>query len=123
MVSAYNLEIMKHFRQPLNKGRLKNASKTFKGANYSCGDQLTIYVSLDKQKRIKKATWEGAGCAISQAGASIFSEMIKGKTMEQAKKINSEELVKKLNVKLSPVRHKCATLPLYTIKKEAGKSR
>ncbi|MBU0670997.1 iron-sulfur cluster assembly scaffold protein [Patescibacteria group bacterium] len=107
---------MKHFRHPLNKGRLKNASKTFKGVNYSCGDQLSIFVILDKQKRIKKVAWEGAGCAVSQAGASIFSEMIKGKTLNQVKKMNSEELVKKLNVKLSPIRRKCATLPLFTIK-------
>jgi len=116
MASTYNLVVLKHYRQPQNKGRLKKPNHVFSGNNYSCGDSLTLYVTLNGQKKIDKVAWEGAGCAISMAGASVFSEMIKGKTISQVKKIKSDAIVKKLNISLSPTRRKCAVLPLFTIK-------
>ncbi len=118
MAITYNLVIMKHSRQPLNRGRLKKPDLVFSGANYSCGDSLSIYIALDKNKRIKKVSWDGAGCAVSLAGASVFSEMIKGKTISQVKKMKSDDIIKKLEISLSPVRRKCAVLPLHIVKDE-----
>lgn len=117
MVVPYSLTVMRHYRQPLNQGRLPKPYQKFSGANYSCGDSLTFYLKLDRQKRIKEVAWEGAGCAISQASASIFSEFIKGKTLDLVKKTKSEVLIKKLAVgQLSPLRRKCAILSLYALK-------
>ncbi len=118
MVTPYNLIIMKHYRHPAHKGRLKKPDVTFSGANYSCGDSLTFTVKLDRQKRISEVGWDGTGCAISQASASIFSDLIIGKTLAQIQKMRSDTLVNKLKLPLSPMRRKCAVLPLYAITKE-----
>lgn len=92
------------------------ASRKFQGENISCGDQVTLFVKLDSKKKITDVGWEGEGCAISQASTSIFSEMIKGKTLAQAQKITGETLMKKMDTQLSPARVKCATLPVHTLK-------
>lgn len=116
MASLYNSVVYQHYANPRNKGKLKNPSETFDGQNLSCGDQVTFYVKLNPAKKITAAMWEGSGCAISQASASLLSEMIIGKTLAQVKKMNASTLMKKLDTPLSPSRVKCATLPLYTIK-------
>jgi nitrogen fixation NifU-like protein len=79
---------------------------------------LTIYCRLDKQGKIKEIGWEGSGCVISQAAMSMFSEMLIGKTLAQAKKIKPEKITAALGIKLSPTRLKCALLPLHTIRTE-----
>ena len=118
MAKLYQKIILQHYRQPLNRGRLKNPRQTFRGSNYFCGDKLTVYVKLDKQKKIKQVAWQGGGCAISQAAASIFSEMIKGKSLTAVKKIKAEKILQKIKMPLSPTRAKCALLPLYTLKEQ-----
>lgn len=113
----YKKIIWQHYHNPRNKGVLKNATE-FDGKNPFCGDAVTFYLQLDAQKKIKEVKWEGEGCAISQAAASLFSEMILGKTLSQAQKINKEKFLEKLEEPLSPSRVKCALLPLYTVKEE-----
>lgn len=118
MASLYQEIIFKHYRHPLHKGKLKNPTRKFAGANPFCGDELNICVKLDSHRRVKKVAWEGKGCALSQAAASIFTDMMKGKTLSQIKKIKSSAFLKKLDIELSPARIKCVLLPLYTIKEE-----
>jgi len=114
--ALYSQIIWQHYRQPLNRHKLSKPNLKFAGANYSCGDQLAFYVKLDKQGKIKAVGWQGGGCAIAQASASVFSELIKGKTLTQVKKLTNQTVLKKLKLKLSPTRIKCALLPLHIIK-------
>lgn len=117
MAGIYKKIIWQHYQHPRNLGKLKAAQK-FEGKNPFCGDELVFYIKLDKNERIKEVAWEGKGCAISQAAASIFSEMIKGKTLRQVQNISHNKFLKKLEEPLSPTRTKCALLPIYILKKE-----
>ncbi|MAF13517.1 MAG: Fe-S cluster protein [Parcubacteria group bacterium] len=116
MAELYKQVVFRHYKSPLNKRKLIKPSKKFRGVNPFCGDSLEIFVKLDKSKKIKEIGWEGKGCTISQASASILTEMMKGKSLEQIKKIKSGQFLKNLNMNLSPSRRKCALLSLYTIK-------
>jgi nitrogen fixation NifU-like protein len=116
MAELYNTLVYRHATTPSNKGKLASPTKTFPGQNVSCGDEVTFYVNLDTKGVITEVRWEGSGCAISQASASILSEMIKGKTLTEAQALPTDTLLEKLAVTLSPSRVKCAVLPLYTIK-------
>ena len=117
MPQIYKKIIWQHYQHPRNLGKIKAAQK-FEGKNPFCGDELIFYIKLNKQNKISEVKWEGQGCAISQAAASIFSEMIKGKTLTQVKNISQDKFLHKLEEPLSPSRVKCALLPLYTFKGE-----
>jgi nitrogen fixation protein NifU and related proteins len=119
MAQLYHKIILQHYRQPLNFGRLQQPTKTLRGVNYYCGDELTFYVKLNQQGVITDIAWQGKGCAISQAAASIFSELVRDKNFSQVKKMSSQQLLKKLKLELSPTRIKCAVLPLYVLKEKA----
>ncbi|NUM25083.1 MAG: iron-sulfur cluster assembly scaffold protein [Candidatus Buchananbacteria bacterium] len=116
MVYPYRQKIMELYRRPLNYGTVAKPTKKFKGANPFCGDALEIFVVLDQDQKIKTVKWQGQGCVISQVAASVLTEMIKGKTLAAAQKIESQVLIDHLDLELSPTRRKCALLPLYTIK-------
>jgi len=109
---------MRHYQMPYGYGRLSKADLTFEGANPSCGDQLIFDVFLDSQKRIKALGWEGKGCVISQASASLLSQMIQQKTLNAVKRVNPKIFLKELGIPLSPTRRKCALLALFTIQRE-----
>ena len=120
MAELYQQKIMRHYQQPQNRGKLRSADLTLVGHNPFCGDEVKIYLKMDKAKKIKEVGWEGAGCVISQASMSLFSQMLQGKTLAQAQKIKSEKIIKELGIKLSPTRLKCALLPLYAVKERVS---
>ena len=74
----YKLNILEHYKNPRNFGKLDNADITHKEINTTCGDEIQIFVKLDKNKKIKEARFFGRGCAISQAAASMLTEKVKG---------------------------------------------
>ncbi|MCP4355784.1 MAG: iron-sulfur cluster assembly scaffold protein [Proteobacteria bacterium] len=110
------LKVFRHLHNPYNKGRLQQADETHNGTNPFCGDDIVIDIKLDNKGNVIDVAWEGEGCAISKASASIFSEMIINKNLDKIKKINNNNFLKKLDIELSPTRIKCALLPLYTLK-------
>lgn len=116
MEQTYKKTILRHYNNPSNKIDIKKPTKVFSGANPFCGDKLIIKVKLNNQKKIVDVSWSGDGCVISQSSTSIFTDMIKGKTLLEAQKMTSAKLLKELSIDLSPSRRKCALLPLYTIK-------
>lgn len=79
----YQDVIVDHNRSPRNFGKLENADRTLEGFNPLCGDKLTLYVKLDGS-RISDIQFDGSGCAISVASASLMTEALKGKTLVQA---------------------------------------
>ncbi len=125
----YQEVIFDHNRNPRNYGVLEDANRKAEGFNPLCGDQLTVYMLINDDDIIEKVSFEGQGCAISTASASIMTEELVGKTAEQAEEIfnnfhsvvtggDSDTDIGKLEVlsgvKDYPTRVKCATLPWHT---------
>ena len=84
--------ILEHGKSPRNFGKCIDHSHKAKGHNPLCGDQVQVYLKLNKNKHVEELTFEGSGCAISIASTSIMTELIKGKSFEVAKNIVDEFL-------------------------------
>ena len=129
--------ILEHGKSPRNLGKCEGYSHEAKGYNPLCGDKVHVYLKLDNEKKVEGLTFEGEGCAISLASASIMTELVKGKSFEEAKEImdafinmikNTSEiesnhldedqktkLMSLSGVKQFPMRVKCATLSWHTL--------
>ena len=129
--------ILEHGKSPRNFGKCEKYTHEAKGYNPLCGDQVHVYLKLNNEKNVDNVTFEGTGCAISIASTSIMTELVKGKSLEVAKKIvidflnmikNTQEIksndldegqkIKIMSlsgVKQYPMRVKCATLAWHTL--------
>lgn len=114
--SIYREQIIDLYEHPLNFGRVDPADFIYEEDNPLCGDVIEISVRLDKENRVEAVNWQGHGCAISQASASLLTEEIKGKTLEEVKAFSKEELLDLLGIQLSMTRVKCALLSLKVLK-------
>ena len=129
----YQQVILDHNKKPRNFRKLEKANHSAEGFNPLCGDHLTIYLDLEENS-VKEIAFEGSGCAISKAAASMMTQAVKGKSREQAEALFNEfhsmvtgeldeetEENKLGNLKIFagvrefPVRVKCATLPWHTL--------
>ena len=126
----YQEVILDHNKRPRNFGKLGGANRHAEGYNPLCGDRLTVYLDLEEGK-IKDIAFEGSGCAISKASASMMTSELKGKTIPEAEEkfskfrrmvtsgdADPEELGKLAafsGVREFPVRVKCASLPWHTL--------
>ena len=129
----YQQVILDHNKKPRNFRKLESANHTAEGFNPLCGDQLTVYLNLEGDL-VTDVGFEGSGCAISKASASMMTQAVKGKSKEQAETLFQEfhsmvtgELNEEMeennlgNLKIFagvrefPVRVKCATLPWHTL--------
>lgn len=111
----YREHILDLYKNPHNFKILENATHKFHDLNPLCGDQITLYLVI-KNNKIENAAFTGSGCAISVASASMLTDAVKNKTIEEIKKLSKEEILKMLNIPISPVRLKCALLCLDTLK-------
>ena len=133
----YQEIILEHGKNPRNLGKTKNFNKDAKGNNPLCGDNVHVYLKLNDQRKVEDISFEGSGCAISMASASIMTGLIKGKNDNEAKEIiedflgmikENPDLKTKLlkddektklmclsGVKQYPMRVKCATLSWHTL--------
>ena len=131
----YQEVILDHSRHPRHFGALEGATHSGEGYNPLCGDRIHLYLAIDDEGRIADIKFEGKGCAISQASASLMTDMLVGRTIAEAEKLMSGflHLVKgedagdlqgddrdRLNVMAGvsafPMRVKCATLAWHTMK-------
>ena len=87
MRELYQEIILDHSRHPRHFGALPDANHVAEGHNPLCGDKVKIYLSVDASDRIADVSFEGRGCAISVASASLMTEMLKGRTVEQAEEL------------------------------------
>ena len=127
----YQEVIVDHNRSPRNFGKLAGANKTLEGFNPLCGDKLTLYLKTDGVD-IEDISFDGSGCAISVASASLMTEAMKGKSLEEAERLfnifhnlittDEEADIEKLGklaalagVKAYPARVKCASLCWHTL--------
>ncbi len=83
----YQQVILDHNKAPRNFRKIEDATNSTEGYNPLCGDNVTIYVKLDENKVIQDISFQGSGCAISKASASLMTSMLKGKTVEEAEKL------------------------------------
>tara|TARA_B100000965_G_scaffold110716_1_gene91437 strand:+ start:730 stop:1203 length:474 start_codon:yes stop_codon:yes gene_type:complete len=140
----YQEIILDHGKNPRNLRKAENFNKDAKGYNPLCGDKVHLYIKLNENKKVEDISFEGSGCAISMASASIMTDLIKGKEENQVKEIINDflEMIKekeKLNTKLLkddektklmclsgvkqyPMRVKCATLSWHTLTSAINKT-
>ena len=133
LTDLYQQVILDHNKKPRNFRKLETANHSAEGFNPLCGDQLTVYLNLEDGS-VKEIAFEGSGCAISKAAASMMTQAVKGKDKETAEQLFNEfhrmvtgELDEETTpnqlgnlkifagVKDFPVRVKCATLPWHTM--------
>lgn len=107
--------ILDHYQHPRNKGRMDDADVQLGGGNPGCGDLITVYLKIGDDGRIAKASFEGEGCTISQAGGSIISEMIEGMSLDDVKELGTETMVEEMGQDVVKSRVRCATLALGTV--------
>lgn len=107
--------LLDHYQDPRNYGHLENPDIVHEEGNPSCGDQLCFELKL-ADGRIEDVRFTGKGCAISQASASMLTERIKGRSLEEVKAIDKDEVLEMLGIEISPMRLKCALLPLKIVK-------
>ena len=116
MDDMYREVILDHYKNPRNFGTLDPADISYEDDNPLCGDKIRIDLRLDENNRIKEAAFSGHGCAISQASASMLTEEILGKTLDEVKQLGKEQILELLGIELGPVRLKCALLSLKVLK-------
>jgi len=116
MDDMYREVILDHYKNPRNKGTLDPHDFSYEDENPLCGDKLRIDVRLDAEQRIKEVAFSGRGCAISQASASMLTEAIIGKTVDEVKQMSKDDILDMLGIELGPVRLKCALLSLKVLK-------
>lgn len=104
----YNKKVLEHFRNPKNMGGMKSPDAVGEVGNPECGDILRIYLKIEKNK-IKEIKFETLGCAAAIAVSSVVTQMAKGKTLVQAKKISQQDVVKELG-SLPPFKLHCSNL-------------
>ncbi len=113
--SIYREIILEHSKNPRNRGTLDPADFTYEDVNPMCGDEIRIDVRVEDD-RVSKIRFSGRGCAVSQASASILTEMAEGKSLAEVKRIGKDELLDEIGIPVSPARMKCALLGLKVLK-------
>ncbi|MBI3413118.1 MAG: SUF system NifU family Fe-S cluster assembly protein [Candidatus Aenigmarchaeota archaeon] len=114
MLDMYAEEILERYKDPVNRGEIKNATAEVHETNPLCGDSVDIYLKIENGK-ISEAKFNGFGCAISQASADLLLDEIRGKSSKDAKSLAKEQFLKTLGISLSPARLKCALLSWYAL--------
>ena len=116
--------ILDHFQNPRNQAKLDPADVTMPGGNPGCGDVVTIYLNVDREtNRIAAVTFEGEGCTISQAAASILLEDMAGRPLSAVDALDYNEMIEQLGREVVSTRPRCATLALGTLKAAVKKYR
>jgi nitrogen fixation NifU-like protein len=112
----YREIILDHYRNPRNKGSLPNADISIHDSNPLCGDEIDIHLKVEEDT-IKDIKFEGRGCAISQASASMLTEQVINKPLNTIKDIAKEDILENIGLmNLGPARIKCALLSLKVLK-------
>jgi nitrogen fixation NifU-like protein len=108
-------DILDYYQHPRNKGRMADADLHLGGGNPGCGDLVTVYIKLSADgERIEKATFEGSGCTVSQAGASMVAEMLEGLTVADVQALGTDTMRELVGEDAVKQRVRCATLGLAT---------
>ncbi len=111
MDNLYRDFILEHYRSPHNKGFLDPHDLHFADSNPTCGDELSMTIRLDDGgQRIADVAFDGRGCAISQASASILTDELRGMSLDEVRAYHPKALLEEIGVPIGPARLKCALL-------------
>lgn len=119
MDDLYKEYILDHYRNPRNFGHLDAPTAVAEDLNPLCGDRIRFELAVDLDGRVTDVRFSGRGCAISQASASMLSEDLKGKMLEDVARLSKEAVLENVGIGISPARMKCATLGLKVVKSAA----
>ncbi len=107
----YQERILGHYEEPFHRGHCPAATHAHQDDNPLCGDVVRLELHVDKQGVIEDAYFDGEGCCISQAAASMLVEQIQGKSLEDLKGYGAQDMLRLFGAKLTPNRQKCCLLP------------
>jgi nitrogen fixation NifU-like protein len=113
----YQDNILDHYENPSHWGTLEHPTFGIRDLNPLCGDEVHIQARLDDESRLAAVRFEGKGCVISLAAASMLMEEVEGKTLDEIKKMGRQDMLDLLGVPLTTMRVKCAMLPLRALEK------
>lgn len=111
----YSKKVLKNFYNPKNFGEIKNPDATGQVGNTVCGDMMWVYLKIDKDK-IKDIKFKTFGCVAAIATSSMLTQMAKGKTIEEARKITDKDIIEQLDG-LPPIKHHCSLLARQALEK------
>ena len=116
----YSKEIIKHFKNPKNVGKIKKPDGSGEAGNILCGDIMTLYLKIEKnekgEKIIKDVKFETLGCVVAVANTSLLTTMVKGKKLEDVLKIRKDDLIKRLGQPLPLFKIHCSILAVDALK-------
>lgn len=116
MDDIYREVILDHYKNPRHHGTLDPNDISYEDENPLCGDRIRIDLRLDDDNVVTEAAFSGHGCAVSQAAASMLMECVIGKSLDDLKHLEKQDILDMLGIELGPVRLKCALLPLKVLK-------
>jgi len=122
MDDLYREEILSHYKRPPNWGPMDSPDLEFEDTNPLCGDELRVTIKVDAEDRVEDLRFTGHGCAISQAAASMISDVVKGKTVEEVAALGRDDVLDELGIPLTPIRLKCALLSVSVLKVALGRT-
>lgn len=114
--NLYMENILDHYKHPHNAGRLEGASLQARELNPSCGDVIELFLALDACDRVQDVKFDGKGCAVSTASASMLTDRIKGRPLAEVLATSERDILEMLGIEVGPMRMKCAMLPLRALK-------
>lgn len=106
----YHEHVLDHYEDPYNRGELATATHAHDGKNPLCGDKIHVDLRLDENGRVAQAWFNGDGCVISQASASMLLEEIEGKSIEEVEAFSAQDMLALFGPQLTPNRQKCCLL-------------
>jgi nitrogen fixation NifU-like protein len=112
---AYIENLLDYYQNPRNKGRIDDADVTMSGGNPGCGDVVTMYVTTD-DNAVDEIRFEGQGCTISQAGASMVAEKYEGRPLEEIEAADVDDMIDEMGREVVISRVRCATVGIGTLK-------
>lgn len=115
MLNLYQEALMDHYRNPRNRGLIKDADFSSGRYNPACGDAVSM-AGIIQGGRVKDCSFEGKGCVISQATASMLTQKAAGMALSDIQLLNADAILKLIGMRLGPTRLKCALLPLEALK-------
>jgi nitrogen fixation NifU-like protein len=107
----YQEHVLDHFETPYHRGPCPAPTHAHEDDNPLCGDSVRVELRIDPQGRIEEAFFDGDGCCISQASASMLMERVDGKTVDEVKQFSADDMLALFGARLTPNRQKCCLLP------------